>query len=159
MKPTWSKFWEEYPDYWNYPKPEDVKKLIGGEVAEDWITNTCAIRMSRGLNYSGVPVPAKFAGLVTVKGSDGKRYGIRVREMRKWLPTVLGQPVFDLTKKQGEAFDKTTLGTYKGILAFDIHFADATGHLDAWLGTSFSHEYAAQEYWSAATRITLWSLG
>ena len=158
MKPTWSKFWAEYPDYGTYSDSAAVKKDIGGEVNEDWIVNTCAIRMSRGLNSSGVPLPAKFAGLLTVKGGDGKRYALRVAEMRKWLPTVLGKPDFDLTKKAGTAFDKTTLAAMKGIIAFDIHFKDATGHLDAWDGKVFSHEYESADYWSRATRITLWTL-
>ena len=160
MKPTWLKFWAEYPDYGTYPNSAAVKKDIGGAVDAAWIVNTCAIRMSRGLNYSGVPIPANFAGLLTVMGSDAKHYAIRVAEMRKWLPSshVLGKPNVEITKKADEAFDKSTLAALKGIIAFDIHFSDATGHLDAWNGTAFSHEYAATDYWSRANRITFWSL-
>ena len=148
--------WMEYPDYKNYPKPEDVKTYIGGAVNEDWITNTCAIRMSRTLNYNGVTVPSSFAGLSTVKGGDGKRYAFRVRELHKWLDHALGKPDFDISKKAGDAFDKTQLSSMQGILGFDIHFSDATGHFDMWDGTEFSHEYAASEYWANATRIWLW---
>jgi len=38
-----------------YPKGTvaEVKKLIGGKVNATWITNTCVIRVSRALNYSG----------------------------------------------------------------------------------------------------------
>lgn len=158
MRPTWAKFWSEYPDYITDPVSEAVKKDIGGAVNAAWITNTCAIRMSRGLNYSGVPVPAAFAGLTTIAGADKKRYAFRVAEMRKWLPHAIGKPDFDQVKKAGEAFDQTVLAGFKGIIAFDIHFADATGHLDAWDGTSFSHESATSDYWGRATRITLWSL-
>lgn len=157
MKPTWSKFWAEYPDYGTDPDSAVVKKDIGGSVDADWIKNTCAIRMSRGLNYSGVLVPAKFGGLLTVTGGDAKHYALRVAEMRKWLPHVLGKPDFDQTKKVGEDFDKSTLASWKGIIAFDIHFSDATGHLDAWDGKVFSHEYASADYWRRATRITLWT--
>jgi hypothetical protein len=113
--------------------------------------------MSRGLNYSGVTVPGN-AGMLTVKGGDEKNYALRVAEMRRWLPRALGQPGYDLRKKKGEAFDKTTLAAWKGIIAFDISFSDATGHLDAWDGTKFSSEYKVQDYWTAATRITLWKL-
>lgn len=158
MKPSWSRFWAEYPDYINYPNSETVKKDIGGSVDAAWIANTCAIRLSRGLNYSGVAVPAGFAGMSTVKGADGKRYAFRVREVRKWLPQAIGKPDFDLTKKANEVFDKATLAAMKGIIGFDIQFADATGHLDSWDGAEFSHEYAATEYWNRATRITLWKL-
>jgi hypothetical protein len=158
MKPSWTVFWWEYPDYGTYPDSVAVKKDIGGSVDAAWIVNTCAIRMSRGLNNSSVPVPANFAGLLTLKGGDGKRYALRVAEMRKWLPTVLGKPDFDLTKKAGDVFDKATLADLKGIIAFDIHFSDATGHLDAWNGSVFSHEYGSTDYWNRASRITLWTL-
>jgi hypothetical protein len=158
VKPTWSKFWAEYPDYGTYPDSAAVKKDIGGSVDADYITNTCAVRLSRGLNYSGVPLPANLAGLLTVKGGDGKHYALRVAEMRKWLPQVLGNPDIDRTKTKGEAFDKSTLAALKGIIAFDIHFSDATGHLDAWDGQAFSSEYKVSDYWTPATRITLWSL-
>ena len=159
MKPTWSKFWAEYPDYITYPDSAAVKKQIGGEVDAAWVVNTCAVRMSRGLNGSGVVVPAKFAGLVTLKGGDGKRYAIRVAEVRTWFPSALGAPDFDLKKKAGVAFDQATLSAFKGIVAFDISFNDATGHLDAWDGSGFSHEAKTVDYWGRATRITLWKLG
>ena len=157
MRPTWAKFWAEYPDYINFPDSSAVKKDIGGAVNAAYITNTCAVRLSRGLNYSGVPLIVNFPGLLTVKGGDGKRYALRVAEMRKWLPRVLGVPDIDLKKAQGAAFDKTTIQSMKGIVAFDIHFTDATGHLDAWDGTVFSSEHTtSKDYWTSATRITLW---
>ena len=158
MKPDWSLFWSQYPDYGTDRDSAAVKKDIGGEVDAKGIVNTCAVRMSRGLNYSGVTVPANFAGLATVKGGDGKRYALRVAEVRRWLPHVFGKPDFDLTKKADDDFDKTTLAAVKGIIAFDIQFADATGHLDAWDGKVFSHEYGAAEYWKRASRISLWYL-
>ncbi len=159
MKPTWTKFWNEYPDYGSYPDSATVKKEIGGDVDAAYITNTCAIRLSRGLNNSGAPVPSNFAGMLTVKGGDKLNYALRVAEMRKWLPTVLGKPTFDATKKSGAAFDKTPIAKFNGIIAFDIHFPDATGHLDAWDGSTFSSEYkVTRDYWTSATRITLWAL-
>ena len=36
-----------------------------------WITNTCTIRLSHALNYSGHPVNRGVAGLNTVSGADG----------------------------------------------------------------------------------------
>jgi hypothetical protein len=154
---SYSALWTEYPDYFNYPQPEDVKTYIGGNVDADWITNTCAIRLSRALNYNGAPIPAKFAGLHTVKGGDGKRYAFRVRELHQWLDHALGAPDFDTKKKRGDDFDKTQLSGKQGIIGFDIHFADATGHFDLWDGKTFSHEYQTTgEYWRLGTRIWLW---
>ena len=154
---SYSALWDQYPDYMNYPTPESAKELIGGNVNDDWITNTCAIRLSRTLNYNGIPVPGNFAGLNTVKGGDGKRYAFRVRELHSWLDHVLGSPDFDRKKKEGEAFDKSGLASLRGIIGFHIHFADATGHLDLWDGTQFSDEYqASHDYWTLAKRIWLW---
>jgi hypothetical protein len=154
---TFSALSDKYPDYLNYPKPESVKALIGGAVDADWIENTCAIRLSRTLNYNGFPVPGSFAGLHTVRGDDGKRYAFRVRELRPWLVHRFGQPDFDISKKQGEEFDKSRLAAIKGIIGFDIRFTDATGHLDLWDGSSFTHEYqTSAEYWTGATRISIW---
>lgn len=155
---TWSALWNEYPDYVNYPDPKEVKKLVGGALDADWIVNTCAIRMSRTLNYNAVPVPGNFAGLAALKGDDGKRYAIRVAEMRKWLTHAIGSPSFEVKKSKGDAFDKTQLASMKGIIAFDVHFSDATGHLDLWDGAGFSSEQynTSEDYWTPATRISLW---
>jgi hypothetical protein len=165
-KPLWSAFFSAYPDYEKFDSAA-VKQMIGGAVDADWITNTCAVRMSRGLNYSHLAVPANFEGLHTVKGGDSRHYAFRVRELRLWLPTAvaLGKPDVDIKKKEDVPFDKTTLKDMKGIIAFDIHFSDATGHFDRWDGTQFSHESGkstdfgdASRYWALATRITLWAL-
>jgi hypothetical protein len=149
--------WNEYPDYGNFPQPDDVKQYIGGAVNADWIANTCAIRMSRALNYNSLLVPANFPGMSTVKGGDGKRYAFRVRELHRWLDHALGAADFDVKKNAGDEFDKARLSDLKGIIRFDIHFSDATGHFDLWDGASFSHEYQTSgDYWKNATRIWLW---
>lgn len=155
--PSYASLWNEYPDYINYHQPETVKKLIGGAVDAAWITNTCAIRLSRTLNYNKIPVPSRFAGMSTVKGGDGKRYAFRVREITPWLEHTLGKPNHETRKKRGDAFDKSVLASMSGIIGFDIKFADATGHLDLWDGSVFSDEaYVTTNYWTAATRIWLW---
>lgn len=155
--PSYTILWDNYLDYINYPDPRTVKEIVGGNVNAVWITNTCAIRMSRTLNYSGIPVPRNFAGLNTVKGGDGKRYAYRVREMRTWLVATLNKPVFDIKKTAGTVFDKSKIANVKGIIAFDIAFADATGHLDLWDGFNISSEHhMSRNYYDSATRITVW---
>jgi len=108
MRPTWGAFRRAYPDYGAYPAPAAVKQAIGGAADADWIVNTCALRMSRGLNGSGVTVPAHFPGLATVAGADRKRYAFRVAEVRRWLPHAIGKADFDHTKAAGAPFDKAT---------------------------------------------------
>lgn len=154
--PSYNALWMAYPDYVTYPHPQEVKDLIGGEVNADWITNTCAIRLSRALNENGIPVPY-FPGMSTVKGGDKKRYAFRVREMRKWLEVALGKPDFDLHKKAGTVFDKSTVATMQGIMGFDIAFPDATGHLDLWDGATITSEaHMSRNYYDSATRISIW---
>lgn len=153
---SWSPLWMSYPDYLFYPNSAQVKKMIGGGVDVSWFTNTCAIRLSRALNYSGFPLP-RFPGMNTKKGNDGKRYAYRIQEMKPWLNRALGKPDFLIKKKAGVAFDKKSLKSMKGIIGFDIKFSDATGHLDMWDGTRFSNEHKmSKDYWVHATRIWLW---
>src|SRR5262245_60655579 len=80
--------WDEYP----LGTSEEVKKRIGGGADVDWITNTCVIRVSRSLDYAGSPIPSGREGLMTVKGSDGRRYAIRVKEFKQYLVKEYGAP-------------------------------------------------------------------
>jgi len=154
--PSFTALQSQYPGYLNFTSPQ-VKELIGGKVNYGWITNTCAIRLSRTLNYNSIELPNDFAGLNVVSGEDKKWYAFRVRELRQWLTHELSAPAFDLTKKEGEAFDKTTISARKGIIGFDIRFSDATGHLDLWDGNRFTSEHQMSvNYWEQATRIWIW---
>ena len=154
---SWYSLWIAYPDYQYFPDSKAVKEDIGGTVNVEWITNTCAVRMSRALNKNGVLVPINFNGLSTLKGRDERRYAYRVAEMRKWLEFALGKPDVDVKKQANSAFDKSSIASMKGIIAFDISFTDATGHLDMWNGVGFSSEYkTSKDYWTAATRVSLW---
>lgn len=155
--PSYDTLWINYPDYMTYPDPDEVKELIGGEVNAAWITNTCAVRMSRALNGSGILVPRGFKGMSTVAGADHRRYAFRVREMRLWFASALVAPDFNLRKDANDAFDKSAIADMKGLIAFDIAFADATGHLDLWNGSEITSEsHMSRDYYQAATRITLW---
>ncbi len=155
--PSYEKLWDVYPDYINYPDPQVVKEMIGGNVNATWITNTCAIRMSRAFNYTGTHIPEGYPGLKTVKGGDDMRYAFRVREMRRWLDATLDKPEFDIKKTAGTVFNKSTVAHIKGLIAFDISFSDATGHLDLWDGSIISSEaHMSRNYYDSATRITIW---
>lgn len=154
---SWASLWGLYPDYTNDPDSAAVKKSIGGEVTEPWLgQNSCTIRLSYTLNRNGFPIPQNFPGLATVRGGDGYRYAFRVAETRKWLSFAIGAPDYEVKKKAGKPYDKDQLQTMQGIIGFDISFSDATGHLDLWDGTQFSHEYASGSYWEKATKISIW---
>ncbi len=92
-------------------------------------TNACATRMSYVLNYSGVPVP-KLDGF-TVTGADHKNYIFRVRKMEESIGQIFGPP--DVAK--GPDASRKDFAGKTGIIAFDVPFADASGHVTLWNGT------------------------
>lgn len=129
---------------------EELKELIGGGVDAGYINNGCAIRISRALNLAGQPIPAKRKGLVTVRGGDGKRYALRVREMRRYLNARYGPPT--LTAPGGDVAPNFV--GVAGIILFEVEiWSDATGHLDLWDGERC--EYHA--YWAEASQVFLWA--
>jgi hypothetical protein len=113
-----------------------VAKLIGGEVAtaitkSHW--DTCAIRVSRSLNYSGAPIPAGGGGysnpnqtngkIRTIQGGDGLRYIYSTGDLQAYLTGKYGPA----QKFKGTAKKEDAAGV-KGIIFF--HFT----HVDLWSG-------------------------
>ncbi len=143
----------------NYPdEPKEVvKKKIGGHVNADWVTNTCAIRLSRAFNYSGVAIPSKFHGLHVISGSDRKWYAYRMQELKKWVELTFGAPGSVHTKGKNTPISRSAFAHRRGVIAFDIHFTDANGHIDLWDGSDFYESaYATSDYFAKASKIVLW---
>jgi type VI secretion system (T6SS) effector Tae4 (amidase) len=143
----------------NYPDgdPEVVKRQIGGKVDAAWITNTCAVRLSRAFNYSGITIPAHAPHLSVISGDDGKWYAFRMRELKEWIRANFGAPDFDRKKPADGHLDRSSFASARGIVAFDIHFEDASGHLDLWDGKHYIHESAdPRDYFTLATEVALW---
>lgn len=142
---------------WNaYPTGEKdvVKALIGGEINADWIANTCVIRMSRCLNYGGHPIPGNAAGLLTVRGGDGLRYALRVREFQAYLRGWLGAPQKTATAAT-PGIDPALVSGVTGIIAFDVPgWSDATGHMDLWDGARCVNH----GYFELATGVSVWAV-
>jgi Type VI secretion system (T6SS), amidase effector protein 4 len=163
----------------NYPKYEnggDVKRLIGGSIddtvkpkKDQWLGgengDTCTIRMSRALNYSGIFIPVNFHGLRTARGGDGFNYAFAVQEMRVFLTTTFGQPQIEVRSKP---VSREPFSQHKGIILFDINFGlnldlrtRALGHIDLWDSRTFYDEKflvsnAARDFFQIATRVSLW---
>jgi hypothetical protein len=145
----------------NYPDgdPNTVKSNIGGKVDADWITNTCAIRLSRAFNYSGVHIPTKFDGLSVLSGADGMWYAYRMRELKKWIELTFGEPNIVKVEPANGHITRESFASTHGIVAFDIRFDDASGHLDLWDGTRYIHQSAdPRDYFALATKVVLWEL-
>jgi len=150
-----------YLDYWKYPKPEDVKKFLGGEIKNDTdIGNTCTIRMSHAMNMSGFPIPKTWLGRLGRKSKAGDYHILRVDDFRPWMVSQFGAPDMDYPKESGKAFDRKKIQGMEGVIAFEIKFPDATGHFDLWYQKEFSHENPdGKEYFTRATRVSLWTTG
>jgi hypothetical protein len=108
-----------------------VKALVGGNVNLPWVTNSCAIRVSRAFNYSGHPIPQGFPGMDTAKGGDGMRYAYRIVELTMWIEYTFGAP--NVTGKTSADF-----AGKKGLIIFDFGGPDSDecyGHMDIWDGS------------------------
>jgi hypothetical protein len=148
MLTGFSRLWSEYPR----GTAEDVKALIGGDVAADWITNTCVVRVCRSLNYGGYPLAVRPPGMSTIKGGDGKRYGIRVREMKVFMRSTQGAPQLSLALG-GDV--PAELSGRRGVICFDVTgWSDATGHFDLWDGEACANH----GYFERASRVHLWEV-
>ena len=161
-----------------YPKAGvvDIKKLIGGAIddtsqptGKQWLGgaggDTCTIRMSRALNYSGVHIPAKYPGLRTAPGRDNLHYAFAVQEMRRWLTGTFGPPDIDV---RGKPVSRQPFTKDKGIILFDIRFGmnpdgqtRAMGHVDLWDSKTFFDELTGvsspeRDFFEIADGVSLW---
>jgi hypothetical protein len=72
-----------------------VYSYIGGEIGQlrfsdpTHTENTCALKVSRALNYSGVIIP-NIPG--TLKGADNKYYFLNSKELNIWMRKTFGIP-------------------------------------------------------------------
>lgn len=103
------------------------------------------MRVSKSLNYTkGHEIP-KRVGLLTVKGVDGKRYAVRVREMKNFLQIRYNVPKLLYASSTG-VIDKTSIMGKPGIISFDVvGWGDASGHFTLWDGNELlyagGHDY------------------
>jgi hypothetical protein len=145
-----SKLWDTYPQ----GEADAVKAQIGGSINAAWVVNTCPIRLSRALNYSGHPVFGN-SNLLTLRGSDKKQYSFRLSEFIGYLKQTFGHPTISVTRAPGD--DGTLLQQairgHKGIVVFIVKsWTDATGHVDLWDGESVKHE----AHFDRASAVYLW---
>lgn len=158
---------KHYPDS-SVLTPDLYDSKIGGLFAklynEPGYQNTCAVRMSYGLNRSGFKL-AKAPSGASVQGGDGHVYWLRVTDLKgeisgrfkgadeelslSVIPTsLLGDKdamskLFKTRVKEGQAFIDTKLGSKSGIVAFDVTgWGDASGHFTLWDGSTKKLAYA-----------------
>lgn len=155
--PTFRQLRRQYPQGLS----KYVKLRIGGEVDSSWLgLNTCAIRMSRVLNYNGLKIEKQPGGL-SVQGNDNLHYIYRVVELAKWMRKNVGEPSVVGTAGSMEKFKGR-----KGIIRFAINvFKTATGHFDLWDGQelvewrhqdTFTGLERGKWYFDHAQTVELW---
>jgi Type VI secretion system (T6SS), amidase effector protein 4 len=126
-RPTSAAFWNAYLNYDKYTQ-KAVWKTIGGNIGEvhgPKDDNSCAARVSYGLNYGGAAVQPfddaasmnfadhKYEG----KAGDGKRYIVSAMQMAAYLQQVWGNPDHKLTKRDEIAKLVNELGSKCAIFA------------------------------------------
>lgn len=142
-QPSFKMMWEAYPDHTAYPSLRDLHTFIGGTLAKNIDTpgfsplgNTCAVRMSRALNYGAMPVSGKITQrlkIATMTGADGKLYIFRVQDLKRYLIEALAVSPVKVLKDFPLAFQDK-----QGIIAFDVTgWQSASGHLALWDGKNF----------------------
>jgi hypothetical protein len=101
--PSSSNFMSNYPDY-SY-SGKDVWKLIGGSLNDNYgenspggTQNSCAARVSHGLNESGAKIPNSPQHQTNKNwGGNNNRYIISASHMNSYLRSAYGAPSQTLT--------------------------------------------------------------
>lgn len=145
-KPTFHQMQAAYPK----GSADEVFELIGGNVEANNFANSCAIRVSRSLNYSGHKV-GYIPPNLTVSGSDGNWYIYRVKELTKYLTSKFGDP--NIVVHSGPY--QTKFKDKKGIIVFEVEaWSDASGHATLWNGVTCSDKC----YFPLSKKVMLWEL-
>jgi hypothetical protein len=85
-----------------------------------------------------------------------------MQELKRWIKLQFGKPTMAQTKSVKQIIDRTSFASTRGVIAFDIHFNDAAGHLDLWDGATFIHEVdlifspSFKDYFELANKVVLW---
>jgi hypothetical protein len=125
-RPDSAEFWNVYLNYDKYATQNAVWKVIGGSIGESYgpDENSCAARVSYGLNYGGAPVQQFSAASVNLadhkyegKAGDGKRYIVSAKQMAANLEKNWGKPDHKLTKREQIAKLANQLGSKCAIFA------------------------------------------
>ena len=167
------KMWEAHPHNYQADESQNTpsEELVSEHGLPDYVTNTCATRLSIMLNSIGetiTPAKTKAAGIErkpTYSAKTKQYYIISAKEMWTYLSVYYRKP--DITfppngkryKDEAEfqaAFDKDVrplLAGKKGIVAFDKIFTySGTGHVDLFDGEGLSDSGT----WYPSQRLLLW---
>ena len=107
-RPDSAKFWTAYLDYDGHTTAA-VWETIGGNIGKAYgpSSNSCAARVSYGLNYSGAELEVFVAASVNFKDQeyngkkgDGKRYIVSAEQMGNYLTLKWGAADHEVKTKE-----------------------------------------------------------
>jgi len=154
--PSWALFEAAFPKRSDplYDTPSKLYSSIGGAVVAKMgansNANTCAARVSKALNYSGVVIP--HIPNQTYKGSDGKYYFLGAENLNRWMRKTFGcsnpnKAIGEYYNSNSIHFDSNQIGLngsnlpnylsgIKGIFSLvSYNYSWATGHADLMYST------------------------
>lgn len=167
-RPSWADMKKHYPDK-KIPTPDLYDSMIGGRFKNLYkqgaYENTCAVRMSYGLNRSGLKLGTAPSKGGSMQGGDGYTYWIRVSDLKRELdarfkgadeelnlkpiPNAMigdkdGMHAMFLERvKLAKDFLDTKLTSRSGIVVFEVSgWGDASGHFTLWDSASKTLAYA-----------------
>ena len=145
--------WSNYLTPKKYPTQKEPGKItiwgyLGGHVALNGnsgvFKNSCAIRLSYVLNQSGIKIP--FIQGQTVSDKNHDWYFHSISDLQVFLNSKLGKPQ-QFTPDNWRA----GIGDQTGILIFQNHWDNATGHIDLYDGSKGNlvdgndHDYSGED--------------
>lgn len=129
----------------NYPTTSDYKRIlreINPELENNpAFQNTCAMRVSMALNANPGHGIQRRVGLLTVRGVDGMRYAVRVKELKNYMKIRYSLPHKTLNATPMGVINNAPILGLQGIVAFDVTgWGDASGHFTLWDGKKLLYD-------------------
>lgn len=129
-----------------------VAEIIGGKVKHNYddpkqdYSNTCALRVSRALNYSGALVRPSVASVRVNSGKDKRWYIYGVRDMERYLRHMYGRPDVEKKGKSNGSVAESEFAGRQGIILFKNY------HVDLWNGGGCEGHC----YFGSVNEVMLW---
>lgn len=142
----------------NYPTHgtlDEIKAEIGGAVDQEHYKNSCIMRISKALNYSGNHIPPDSSLFRTKRGKDGLNYGLRVGEFWNYMHRTYGKPT--IHSPRGKKANWEDFSGVSGIIGFRVKFKDATGHFSLYSGYRVVYGGDKYDYFGIAYEAALWA--
>lgn len=180
-RPSWKDMYKNYPNesissFAFYPMVSKDLADLAASNPNDW-ENTCAARMSYALNRSGIKLPS--SGGYSLKGSDGFRYWMRVKELKAYLNKRFKAPDISHSHKQvntvidsktkkitPEVMERVQLTKSNflskitgktGIVVFDVTgWGNASGHFTLWDGKNLVYVGAGEHNNPSSLEYYFW---